>query len=122
MPTPLPSPREVANAAQPRRRLSDQESLDSRVARLEAHWEDLIVRLDRQFAELAQADSRAQTLIEKLDQRVDAADADRAKLRAELQVFIARVVVAVVVVIGLGQTILTLFGPAIRAAFGLPQT
>jgi len=78
-------------------------------------------RLDRQLTELAQADARAETLIEKLDQRIDAADADRAKLRAELQLFIARVVVAVVVIVGIGQTALTLFGPAIRGALGLPQ-
>jgi len=106
----------------PRRRLSDTESLDSRVARLEAHWDDLMQRLDRQLTELTTADGRMGVLIEKLDQRLTNESSARAELDARFRIFVAKVVIIVVVVVGVGETMLTLFGPAIRQALGLPQT
>jgi len=102
--------------------VSPADTLSDRVTRLEAHWEDLVGRLDRQFTEMTKADARAEVLIEKMDDRLDNEAAARQELDTRFRVFVGKVVIVVLVVVGIGETLLTLLGPAIRQFLGLPQT
>lgn len=77
-------------------------------------------RLDRQLTELTQADARMAVIIEKLDERLDDEVSERKQLVADFRVFVAKFGAVMVIVAGAGEIVLTLFGPAIRKALGLP--
>ena len=90
------------------------------MTRLEVELGNLARQLDRQIDTAIDVQKSTLHMIEKLDQRLADEEGARELLAANFRVFSAKLIMGFAVIAGIGETILTIFGPSLRKALNLP--